>query len=256
MNKCSYCNGLAVYQFFNGKWCCGNNMNKCPEIRRRRSEETKKSWASPLRGTIKNTKAARRSRNAILTHDEQANIINEFRKGASINYLRENTGRGVNILKRLLKKSGVKYDLKKAMCKFNRMERATINLFKKNSVTTNMSLKKIIKQHNLLPHDKCWECGISKWIKGNITLELDHIDGNNKNNNISNLRFLCPNCHSQTPTFRGRSLNTGKCKVSNEDLIESIKQTKTIRQALIKVGLSPRGNNYIRANLLKSKLLK
>jgi len=38
-----------------------------------------------------------------------------------------------------------------------------------------------------------------------IPLELDHIDGNHQNNALDNLRLLCPNCHSLTPTFRGKN---------------------------------------------------
>lgn len=47
-------------------------------------------------------------------------------------------------------------------------------------------------------------CGITEWLGKSIVLELDHIDGDNKNNVRDNLRALCPNCHSQTPTWRGR----------------------------------------------------
>jgi hypothetical protein len=77
-----------------------------------------------------------------------------------------------------------------------------------------------------------------------LSLELDHIDGDSTNNTPGNLRFLCPNCHSQTPTFRGRNVNTGSKKVSDEDLLESIKSSDSLRQALIKVGLAPKGGNY------------
>lgn len=38
-----------------------------------------------------------------------------------------------------------------------------------------------------------------------LTLEVDHIDGDFLNNILTNLRFLCPNCHRQTPNFAGRS---------------------------------------------------
>ena len=39
-----------------------------------------------------------------------------------------------------------------------------------------------------------------------LTLQLDHINGINNDNRKENLRFLCPNCHSQTNTFAGKNL--------------------------------------------------
>lgn len=50
----------------------------------------------------------------------------------------------------------------------------------------------------------CTKCGLSSWMGQPITLELEHIDGNNRNHERSNLTLLCPNCHSQTPTWRNR----------------------------------------------------
>ena len=50
--------------------------------------------------------------------------------------------------------------------------------------------------------DKCSECGQeSTWNNKPLSLQLDHIDGNSDNNDLSNLRLLCPNCHTQTETF-------------------------------------------------------
>lgn len=43
------------------------------------------------------------------------------------------------------------------------------------------------------------------FVNKKISLELDHINGNNTDNRIGILRFLCPNCHSQTPTFRAKN---------------------------------------------------
>ena len=113
----------------------------------------------------------------------------------------------------------------------------------------NNYLKQILQKNEIIPYI-CSICNISKWRDLDIMLELDHIDGNASNNNLSNLRLLCPNCHSQTPTFRGRNINSGKKKVSDEELIKSLKETQNIRQALINVGLSPRGGNYTRASKL------
>ncbi len=42
------------------------------------------------------------------------------------------------------------------------------------------------------------------WMGVTLTLEVDHIDGDFQNNQIGNLRFLCPNCHRLTPNFAGR----------------------------------------------------
>lgn len=56
-----------------------------------------------------------------------------------------------------------------------------------------------IKQH------KCEKCGIIEWMGQPTPIELDHINGNNRDNRLENLRLLCPNCHAQTPTYRGRN---------------------------------------------------
>jgi 5-methylcytosine-specific restriction endonuclease McrA len=54
----------------------------------------------------------------------------------------------------------------------------------------------------------CVNCKKSKWLGAKIPLELDHIDGDNRNNVLKNLRLLCPNCHALTPTHAGK--NKGK----------------------------------------------
>lgn len=52
---------------------------------------------------------------------------------------------------------------------------------------------------------KCECCGLTEWLGKPINLELHHIDGNNKNNNLDNLQILYPNCHSYTDNFGGKN---------------------------------------------------
>ncbi|MEU1038682.1 HNH endonuclease signature motif containing protein [Streptomyces sp. NPDC005907] len=54
--------------------------------------------------------------------------------------------------------------------------------------------------------DRCALCGIGPvWLGAALPLEVDHIDGDWRNNRLKNLRLLCPNCHSTTDTYRGRA---------------------------------------------------
>ncbi|GHC44382.1 HNH endonuclease signature motif containing protein [Streptomyces flavofungini] len=54
--------------------------------------------------------------------------------------------------------------------------------------------------------EQCALCGIGPtWLGEPLTLEVDHIGGDWRNNRIENLRLLCPNCHSTTDTYRGRA---------------------------------------------------
>ena len=66
----------------------------------------------------------------------------------------------------------------------------------------------LFKKYN----NHCAQCGwgrINKYT-GKIPLEVEHIDGNYKNNNEDNLILLCPNCHSLTSTYKGANLNNGR----------------------------------------------
>ena len=63
---------------------------------------------------------------------------------------------------------------------------------------------------------RCNMCGISRWLDGEVPLQLDHKDGNKDNNNLKNLRLLCPNCHALTPQYRLKNEFKGET-YSNRD---------------------------------------
>ena len=74
----------------------------------------------------------------------------------------------------------------------------------KDSTYSTGNLKRRLLKEGLLEY-QCFECNLSEWRGKPLSLHLDHINGDNTDNRIENLRLLCPNCHSQTPTYCGRA---------------------------------------------------
>ena len=103
------------------------------------------------------------------------------------------TGQGWNGHSNVTTKSGPKekYQLEEVFCK--------------NSPVTQKILRGYVERHNILEY-KCVNCGCDgNWQGGKISLEIDHKNGDNTDNTVENLRYLCPNCHALTDTYRGKN---------------------------------------------------
>lgn len=123
-------------------------------------------------------------------------------------------------------------------------------VFTENSKASSAWIRKAILKKNLIEY-KC-HCGVSDTWNGNkLSLQLDHINGNRKDHRLENLRWLCPNCHSQTETFCSKN-RKDKGNISDAALVESLKKSQNIRQALVNLDMAI-GGNYKRAKKLIKK---
>lgn len=80
-------------------------------------------------------------------------------------------------------------------------------VFVENSeyVNNRINLKERILKNGWMEY-RCVECGLEgEWNGKPLVLQLDHINGRNNDHRLENLRFLCPNCHTQTPTYAGKA---------------------------------------------------
>lgn len=102
-------------------------------------------------------------------------------------------------------------------------------------------LRKYIIDNNLIEY-RCSICGCIKWNDKTLSLELDHINGKNNDNRLENLRFLCPNCHSQTTTYgsRNQQKNDSKYEITEDlrKLVENTyKKTNSVKRASSELGI-------------------
>lgn len=86
-------------------------------------------------------------------------------------------------------------------------------LVQNSNYTSIWLLKRRLIRAGLL-RNGCYVCGIDKWCGKKLNLQLDHINGNNRDHRLENLRMICPNCHSQTETFAGRNVKNNLLSAS------------------------------------------
>lgn len=91
-------------------------------------------------------------------------------------------------------------------------------IFIENSKVSGKTVKKYLLKKNILPY-RCCICDLSTWNEKPLILQLDHTNGIFNDNRIENLRWLCPNCHSQTPTYRGRNKSISQRVQKTEEKI-------------------------------------
>lgn len=78
-------------------------------------------------------------------------------------------------------------------------------LVKGRPAPSTSDLRKRLIAEGLKQH-RCERCSLTSWNDQPIPLELDHANGRRDDNRLENLRVLCPNCHAQTETYRGRNI--------------------------------------------------
>ena len=105
---------------------------------------------------------------------------------------------------------------------------------------------------------KCECCGLKEWMGKPIPLEAHHKDGDELNSTLENLQLLCPNCHAMTDTYKGKNIKNRDRIVPEEEFVKALREADNIRQALLTLGLTAKGRNYMRANelIIKYKIDK
>jgi Zn finger protein HypA/HybF involved in hydrogenase expression len=110
-------------------------------------------------------------------------------------------------------------------------------IFSENSSCSNSYIRKLVLKNKLKEY-KCEICELHDWKNQKINLQLDHVNGNRKDNRLDNLRWLCPNCHSQTSTFCSK--NVKNKRYSDALILELCKKHPNIRGVVEELGCNPR----------------
>lgn len=147
---------------------------------------------------------------------KESNSMSDLLRKFNLNH----NGGNHRTLKKRLEKEGINFDHIK-LGKYTRPKHKKYLLEEiliENSLyKSGHSLKNRLIEAKILIN-KCYDCGINPFWNGKqLVLQIEHINGNNRDHRKENLKLLCPNCHSQTDTYCGKNRKlTKKCNCGNK----------------------------------------
>lgn len=123
---------------------------------------------------------------------------NSYREVMDLMHYKSHNGRSYEVVKNRIEKYGIStehFDTKPAM------KRSPENIFIENSTARQSVLRRWYLKGNYTEY-KCAICGLPPvWQGKELVLTLDHINGKNTDDRLENLRWVCPNCDRQLPTY-------------------------------------------------------
>lgn len=89
-----------------------------------------------------------------------------------------------------------------SICEKEWLDKQRLKKLKEGKLLTNNTIRRALIEKD---GDACSICSTSSvWNEKPLTLHVDHIDGDSDNNGMSNVRLVCPNCHSQLDTTKSK----------------------------------------------------
>lgn len=225
---CDYgCNQEANFQFSNGKRCCSKHRSSCPNMKHKFQTKTSKLTAVCevcgkifSLGSIASHRKSCKSKKC-LTCGKTIFSKNKYCSHQCAGKMnghkgRENTSRTIGVSICLTCGKNIK---SKRFCDntckgiFNENQKIFQWLSGDLSGGDKMGAARFVRSWLFkINNNKCSICGWSSVnvSSGMIPLEVDHIDGNSENNELNNLRLICPNCHSLTSTYKALNKSSSR----------------------------------------------
>lgn len=132
----------------------------------------------------------------------KSRIIPQEDKKANYSYKRYVDCQGCGVT---LQNNSTKYCT--LQCQQDTATRKRLELWKDGKHYENRVIRRFLE---ILHGYNCSVCGVTDWNGKPITLEVEHKDGNSDDSSPENVCLICPNCHSQTDTYKGKNRGNGR----------------------------------------------